>query len=89
MTGRDNELWQQSWRDNDIAFHQQAVNPHLVKFWPNLRLTAEDRIFVPLCGKSLDLLWIASQGHKVLGLDGVPQAFARGPGHDAPPWLKI
>ncbi|MBK7729453.1 MAG: nuclear transport factor 2 family protein [Gammaproteobacteria bacterium] len=25
----------------------------------------------------------------VLGLDGVPQAFARGPGHDAPPWLKI
>lgn len=74
MTGRDNELWQQSWRDNDIAFHQQAVNPHLVKFWPNLRLTAEDRIFVPLCGKSLDLLWIASQGHKVVGVELSPLA---------------
>lgn len=74
MTGRDNELWQQSWRDDDIAFHQQTVNPLLVKFWPNLRLTVEDRVFVPLCGKSLDLLWLANQGHKVIGVELSPLA---------------
>lgn len=74
MTGRDNELWQQSWRDHDIAFHQHAVNPLLVKFWPNFRLTAEDRVFVPLCGKSLDLLWLAGQGHAVIGVELSPLA---------------
>jgi len=74
MTGRDNELWQQSWRDHDIAFHQHAVNPLLVKFWPNFRLTAEDRVFVPLCGKSLDLLWLAGQGHGVIGVELSPLA---------------
>lgn len=74
MTGRDNELWQQSWRDRDIAFHQHVVNPHLVKFWQNLRLTAADRVFVPLCGKSLDLLWLAEQGHPVIGVELSPLA---------------
>lgn len=74
MTGRDNELWQQSWRDRDIAFHQHVVNPHLVKFWQNLRLTASDRVFVPLCGKSLDLLWLAEQGHPVIGVELSPLA---------------
>jgi thiopurine S-methyltransferase len=74
MTGRDNELWQQSWRDHDIAFHQHAVSPHLVRFWPNFGLAAEDRVFVPLCGKSLDLLWLASQGHEVIGVELSPLA---------------
>lgn len=74
MTGRDNELWQQSWRNREIAFHQTAVNPYLVKFWPNFRLRAADRVFVPLCGKSLDLLWLAEQGHAVIGVELSPLA---------------
>lgn len=74
MTGRDNELWQQCWRDRDTAFHQTTVNPHLVKFWSTLGLTATDRVFVPLCGKSLDLLWLAGQGHDVIGIELSPLA---------------
>ncbi len=74
MTGRDNERWQQSWRDREIAFHQNVVNPHLVKFWQNLRLTAADRVFVPLCGKSRDLRWLADQGHTVVGVELSPLA---------------
>ncbi|AXS79718.1 thiopurine S-methyltransferase [Dechloromonas sp. HYN0024] len=74
MTGRDNELWQQSWRDREIAFHQPVVNPYLVRFWPNFQLTADDRVFVPLCGKSLDLLWLAGQGHAVIGVELSPLA---------------
>lgn len=74
MTGRDNELWQQSWRDKNTDFHQKAVNRHLVKFWPTLGLTASDRIFVPLCGKSLDMLWLAAQGHTVVGVELSPLA---------------
>lgn len=73
-TGRDNELWQQCWRDRDTAFHQKAVNASLIRFWPRLGLAPGDRIFVPLCGKSLDLLWLAGQGHPVVGVELSPLA---------------
>lgn len=69
MTGRDNELWQQCWRDHETSFHQSATNTQLIKFWPLLGLAPTDRVFVPLCGKSLDLLWLASQGHPVVGVE--------------------
>ncbi|MGE5471286.1 MAG: thiopurine S-methyltransferase [Bacteroidota bacterium] len=74
MTGRDNELWQQSWRERQTAFHQAVVNPQLVRFWSGLKLAAGERIFVPLCGKSLDLLWLAEQGHTVIGVELSPLA---------------
>lgn len=74
MTGRDNELWQQSWRDRNTDFHQKAVNPHLVRFWSGLGLAPAARVFVPLCGKSLDMLWLAQQGHAVIGVELSPLA---------------
>lgn len=73
-TGRDNELWQQCWRDRDTDFHQTTVNSSLIRFWPSLGLAPGDRIFVPLCGKSLDLLWLARQGHPVIGVELSPLA---------------
>ena len=74
MTGHDNERWQQCWRDRETDFHQRIVNPHLVKFWSSLQLTATDRVFVPLCGKSLDMIWLAAQGHQVVGVELSPLA---------------
>nr|MBL8411758.1 hypothetical protein [Dechloromonas sp.] len=73
-TERDNELWQQCWRDRDTGFHQTTVNPSLIRFWPSLGLDKSERIFVPLCGKSLDLLWLARQGHPVIGVELSPLA---------------
>lgn len=74
MTGRDNERWQQSWRDKNTDFHQKIVNPHLIRFWSTLGLKPGDRVFVPLCGKSLDLIWLAAQGHTVIGVELSPLA---------------
>lgn len=74
FTGRDNELWQQCWRDRDTDFHQVDVNHQLIRFWPGLDLAPGTRIFVPLCGKSLDLLWLACQGHPVIGVELSPLA---------------
>lgn len=74
VTGRDNELWQDAWRRRDIDFHQAAVNPLLLKFWPNFRFTVGSTVFVPLCGKSLDLAWLAGQGHRVIGVELSPLA---------------
>lgn len=74
MIGRDNVLWLQFWRDRRTDFHQQAVNRLLTKFWPSLDLAKGSRVFVPLCGKSLDMIWLAKQGHEVIGVELSPVA---------------
>ncbi len=76
MTSRDNVLWLQSWREQRVDFHQKAVNSFLTRFWPNLELASGCRVFVPLCGKSLDMLWLAEQGHRVIGVELSPIAVA-------------
>ncbi|MDP9689368.1 UNVERIFIED_ORG: thiopurine S-methyltransferase [Pseudomonas mohnii] len=45
------------------------MNPYLQRFWPALGLEEGARVLVPLCGKSLDLLWLAQRGHEVLGIE--------------------
>ncbi|MDD5215516.1 MAG: thiopurine S-methyltransferase [Methylococcales bacterium] len=65
----DNQLWLQLWRDQRIDFHQFHVNPLLEKFWSKLDLVHNSRVFVPLCGKSLDMIWLAEQGHEVIGVE--------------------
>lgn len=74
MTGRDNHLWLQLWRDRQTDFHQETVNQLLTRFWPSLDHTQGSRVFVPLCGKSLDMIWLAKQGHKVIGVELSPIA---------------
>lgn len=71
---QDNHLWLEFWRDQRTDFHQSAVNPLLSKFWPGLELAHGSRVFVPLCGKSLDMLWLVQQGHEVLGVELSPVA---------------
>lgn len=73
---QDNHLWLEFWRDQRSDFHQSAVNPLLTKFWPALALAQGSRVFVPLCGKSLDMLWLAQQGHEVIGIELSPVAVA-------------
>lgn len=74
MLAQDNLLWLQSWREARIDFHQQAVNLLLIRFWPILNLAAGSRVLVPLCGKSLDMLWLAEQGYQVIGVELSPIA---------------
>lgn len=62
-------FWQQRWADNQIGFHQAQVNPYLQAYWPGLHLAANSKVLVPLCGKSLDVLWLAGQGHRVMGVE--------------------
>ena len=71
---RDNPLWLQFWRDQRTDFHQHAVNQLLIRFWPTLAPVAGSRVFVPLCGKSLDMIWLAEQGHEVIGVELSPVA---------------
>jgi thiopurine S-methyltransferase len=75
-TDRDNHLWLQCWREQNTDFHQSLANPLLSRFWPSLDLALGSRVFVPLCGKSLDMIWLAQQGHEVMGVELSPVAVA-------------
>jgi len=63
------DFWRQRWQENQIGFHLDQVNPWLKKFWPELRLVRDSHVFVPLCGKSIDLLWLAEAGYSVTGVE--------------------
>ncbi|HHJ13245.1 MAG TPA: thiopurine S-methyltransferase [Gammaproteobacteria bacterium] len=73
-------FWHQRWREGRTGFHLPVVNPKLERFWPALELAPECPVFVPLCGKSLDLPWLARH-HPVTGSElspiAVEEFFAR------------
>ena len=63
------EFWHERWREQRIGFHLEKVNPTLLRHWPVLNPAPGSRVFVPLCGKTLDIGWLLDQGHKVCGID--------------------
>ena len=63
------DFWLQRWQNGQIGFHRSDVMPLLQKHWPRLALPAGSRVLVPLCGKTLDMHWLAAQGHRVLGVE--------------------
>jgi thiopurine S-methyltransferase len=63
------EFWHQRWLAGQIGFHQQEIHVYLKRYWPRLALAGGERVFVPLCGKSLDMLWLAEQGFRVVGVE--------------------
>ncbi|MBL9133875.1 MAG: thiopurine S-methyltransferase, partial [Verrucomicrobiaceae bacterium] len=75
------EFWHQRWKNKEIQFHEQTANPLLVRHIDSLGLTPGSRIFVPLCGKTLDIGWLLARGHRVVGAelseDAVEQLFAK------------
>jgi thiopurine S-methyltransferase len=67
-------FWQQRWREGRIGFHQDRVTPLLEQYWDAIDLAPGACVFVPLAGKTLDMLWLAARGHRVLGVELSPIA---------------
>jgi thiopurine S-methyltransferase len=65
----DAEFWLRKWRSNDIGFHKDAANAHLVRHCAVLALAPGSHIFLPLCGKSKDMTWLAAAGFSVTGAE--------------------
>ncbi len=65
----DSTFWHQKWEKNEIGFHQRAVNPLLAEYINALSLTEGARLFLPLCGKTLDIAWLLSKGYRVAGAE--------------------
>ena len=65
----EKDFWLERWEREEIGFHQDEVNPYLRQYWQELHLARGSVVFVPLCGKSSDMLWLREQGHQVLGVE--------------------
>ncbi len=76
----DVDFWHQKWEKNEIAFHGSEVNPLLVKHLDELALEKGSRVFLPLCGKTLDISWLLGNDYRVAGAElskiAIEQLFA-------------
>lgn len=62
-------FWTERWQKNDIGFHQKSAHDLLVRYWPQMNVPEGSAVLVPLSGKSLDMVWLAEQGHEVFGIE--------------------
>lgn len=65
----DPRFWHERWEKNEIPFHERKANPILVRHFSRLGMRKGARVFVPLCGKTLDIGWLLSKGFRVAGAE--------------------
>ena len=59
------ESWLERWREGRIGWHEEEGNASLKKHW-----SAEGRrVLVPMCGKTVDMLWLEERGNSVVGVE--------------------
>ncbi|MCI5072493.1 thiopurine S-methyltransferase [bacterium] len=74
MVKQNLKPWHQRWAENNIGFHQQNINQHLQDYVKQHQQQLGEHVLVPLCGKSMDMLWLKKQGFKVTGIEISQQA---------------
>lgn len=71
-------FWLQRWQKGETGFHQDSLNSHLKYYYGDRTAPLEEskalKVFVPLCGKSLDMYWLSQNGYEVLGVECSPIA---------------
>ncbi len=63
------EFWYQRWQQDQTGFHLTEVNAYLLRHWNTLGVRPGSRVLVPLCGKSVDMAWLASNNYPILGVE--------------------
>ncbi len=61
--------WHSHWAKKSPGFHEGRVNVYLQQYLKLFRLQSGDTIFMPLCGKAVDILWLSERGFKVVGVE--------------------
>ena len=71
--------WLEFWANNETNWHSDVVTQELEKYLGLLKLESGDTVFVPLCGKSLDMIYMLNRGFSVIGVEvseiGIKQFF--------------
>jgi thiopurine S-methyltransferase len=63
----ERDFWEQAWREGRTRFHKDKPHGHLVEFGHLIK--NDYQVFVPLAGKTLDMLYLRDQGHHVLAVE--------------------
>jgi len=64
----EKKFWIEKWENNQTRFHQSVYSSYLVKHWPQFAKN-KGVVFVPLCGKSQDMMYLLNKGHNVIGVE--------------------
>ena len=71
--------WLEFWENNEINWHSDVVTQELKEYLGLLKLKPGDKVFFPLCGKSVDMIYLLNQGFSVIGVElseiGIKQFF--------------
>ena len=70
----DSQFWTTAWNEGKTNFHQENTHEKLLEYFPQLNPERGQRVLVPLCGKSKDLLWLHGLGLHVRGIELHDQA---------------
>lgn len=61
--------WHEKWESDQLGFDQAKPNALMVAQFQALGLAPDARVFVPLCGKTIDIKWLLDQGMTVAGAE--------------------
>ncbi len=70
----DLDFWNQVWTEKRLGFDQAEANYYLRKVLSTWLLEPCETVFVPLCGRSIDMWELHCSGHHVTGVEGVRAA---------------
>ena len=63
------EYWIEGWQQGRRGFDQGDPHRWLAEHWSTLGVATDATVFVPLCGKTVDMVWLAEQGHSIIGVE--------------------
>jgi len=61
--------WLDRWKKGTTGWHRSDINPQLIENINQLAEARPQKIFVPLCGASLDMKYLSDQGFHVVGVE--------------------
>jgi thiopurine S-methyltransferase len=66
----EKKFWDEKWKERQIGFHQSKPHKQLEQFFEKQQNSFErNNVLVPLCGKSLDLIYLSKRFQKVIGVE--------------------
>ncbi|XP_060084615.1 probable thiopurine S-methyltransferase isoform X2 [Ylistrum balloti] len=63
--------WLNNWESDCTPWHMTDVHEGLARYYQMLvnKTSVHNKIFIPLCGKSVDIKWLADRGNEVVGVE--------------------
>jgi thiopurine S-methyltransferase len=65
----DTQYWLNRWKTGNIGFNEPHPHRFLIKYFHFLNSSLKSKILVPLCGKSIDMIWLMQNKQTVIGVE--------------------